>query len=138
MTSIDIVPAGNQLYEVEVSDDTGTSRHHVGMPDRLLADIDLDDDVAAQDAVRVAVEFLVEREGRDRLAGEIDLGSATERYPELVQQLASGARARASRQTPPPGLHDADPDAPTGDRRLVAEVEQEQRAGEASRPFPHR
>ncbi|TVR22100.1 MAG: hypothetical protein EA387_09240 [Nitriliruptor sp.] len=137
MTSIDIVPAGIQLYEVEVSDDSGTSRHHVGMPDRLLAELDLDD-VAAQDVVRVAVEFLVEREGRDRLAREIDLGSTTERYPELEEQLTSAARARASRQTPPPGLHDADPDAPTGDRRLVAEVEQEQRAGEASRPFPHR
>ncbi|GEM_PF-5093139 len=137
MTSINIVPAGNQLYEVEVSDDTGTSRHEVGIPDRLLAELDLAD-VAVQDVVRVAVEFLVEREGRDRLAREIDLGSATERYPELVEQLTSGSRVRPSRQTPPPGLHDAEPDEPTGDRRLVAEVEQEQRSGEASRPFPHR
>lgn len=133
MTRIDVTPAGNQLYQVDIEDREGRSQHEVGVPDALLMRLDVRG-LAMHDVVQAAVEFLLEQVERQDLGAEIDLGVEAERYGDFDEQVPARARQRASSAAPPTGLHTKDPDAPTGNERLVAEVEEEQRQGQASSP----
>jgi hypothetical protein len=132
VTRIDVTPAGNQLYQVDIEDQEGTSQHEVGVPDALLMRLDVRG-LAMHDVVHAAVEFLIEQVGRDDLDADIDLGVEAERYERFEEEVPARARERASAE-PQTEEGSTDPDAPTGDERLVAEVQQEQREGRASRP----
>lgn len=131
MTAIDIVPAGNQLYEVEISDQDGTSRHEVSVADSFLDELDTDG-VAAQDLIFAAVAFLTDREGHHELDDRIELSQVADRYEGFRDRIADLARQRT--------LHEArreDPSEasqPSGDERLLDEVRREQQAGEVSQP----
>jgi hypothetical protein len=133
MTRIDVTPAGNQLYQVDIEDEEGSSQHELGVPDALLMRLDVRG-LAMHDVVHVAVEFLVEQVGRQQLDAEIDLGNEAARYESFDEEVPARARERASSVEPPTGMGTSDPDAPTSNERLVAEVQQEQRDGRASRP----
>ncbi len=133
MTRIDVTPAGNQLYQVDIEDRDGRSQHEIGVPDALLMRLDVRG-LAMRDVVHAAVEFLVEQVGRDGLGAEVDLGVEAERYDGFDEEVPVRARERASADEPPTGMRTTDLDAPTGNERLVAEVEEEQRQGQASRP----
>jgi hypothetical protein len=130
MTAIDVIPAGNQLYEVEVRDGDGTSTHQVSVADHFLEELDVDG-VAAQDLVFAAVAFLADREGHHELDDRIELADLADRYEGFTDRIADLARQRtlqeARRQGEPA-------DEPTGDERLLEEVEREQRDGDVSQP----
>jgi hypothetical protein len=130
---IDVTPTGNQLYQVEIEDQGGRSQHELGVPDALLMRLDVRG-LAMHDVVHAAVEFLVEQVGRQHLDAEIDLGDEAERYESFDEAVPARARELASSVEPPTGMGTTDPDAPTSNERLVAEVQQEQRDGQASRP----
>jgi hypothetical protein len=134
-TVIDVTPAGNQLYQIDLRDATGTSRHEIGLPDALLERLELTD-VAASEVLVAAVELLLDREGRHGLDREVDLAAALDRNEELLDELPARIRERA--EAAPPTLDTPSADRSTSDDRLVAEVKEEQRAGEVSSQDPHR
>jgi len=134
-TGIDVTPTDNQLYEVDIEDATGASRHEVGLPDALLDRLELHE-VAATDVLVAAVELVLDRVGRHALDREVDLASFLDRYPELVDQIPARVRERDLAQPPTPETAPAD--EPSQQDRLVAEVEHEQEAGQASSQDAHR
>lgn len=134
-TGIDVIPGENQLYEVDIEDATGASRHEVGLPDELLDRLELRE-VAAAEVLVAAVELVLDRVGRHGLDREVDLASFLDRYPELVDQIPARVRERDAAQ--PPTLDTAPADEPTQHDRLLAEVGHEQQAGQASNQDPHR
>ena len=130
MTAIDVIPAGNQLYEVEVHDADGTSTHQVSVADDFLESLDADG-VAAQDLVFAAMAFLADREGHHELDDRIELAELAERYEGFTDRIADLARQRTLQEA---RRADEPSDEPTGDERLLEEVEQEQRDGDVSQP----
>lgn len=132
MTAIDVFPAGNQLYRVEIRDDDGTSSHEVTVPDDLVAGLDTRN-VAIQDLVFAAVAFLTSREGHHELDDRIDLSEVAGRYEGFTARIADLARQRAEQQATRDEREHGDEQL-SGDERLLAEVEQEQRAGQATPP----
>jgi hypothetical protein len=128
MSTIDVTAAGDQRYQVDIRDDEQVTDHDVGVPDELVARLDTDG-LAMRDIVAAAVEFLIGREGRDGLDHEIDLGEVARRHPDLLQVVPQRARELAAQPDAPPRDETRD-----SDERLIAEVEREQEAGEASEP----
>lgn len=136
MTAIDVTPAGNQLFQVDVKDADGDSRHEVSVSDDLLMKLDTDG-LALQDIVFASVQFLTSRQDRVDLPPRIDLGEVAERYDDFTEQVPELARARASDDAPPHGSRAtqelADEDQPlTGRERLIAETKEAQANGQAS------
>jgi hypothetical protein len=136
MTTIDVTPAGNQLYQVDLEDANGVSRHEVGLPDALLDRMDLEG-VAAREVLVAAVELLLDRVGRDGLDREVDLASAADQYDGLVDQIPARVRERADAAPPTLDTDPAERQRKSHDR-LVAEVEREQHSGQTSTQDPHR
>lgn len=134
-TGIDVTPTDNQLYQVDIEDATGASRHEIGLPDELLDRLQLRE-VAAKDVLVASVELVLDRVGRHALDREVDLAAYLDQYPELADQIP--ARVREREQAQPPTLDTAPADEPTQHDRLTTEVEQEQEAGQASTQDPHR
>ena len=131
MTAIDVVPAGNQLYEVEVHDEDGTSTHQVTVPDEFLGELDTEG-IAAQDVVFAAVAFLTDREGHHELDDHIDLATMADNYEGFADRIADLARQGTLREARREGQPEEP--APSGDERLLQEVREEQRDGEVSQP----
>jgi hypothetical protein len=131
MTAIDVVPAGNQLYEVEVRDSDGTSTHQVSVADDFLASLDTEG-IAAQDVVFAAIAFLTDREGHHELDERFDLTEMADRYEGFADRIADLARQGTLQQARREGQ--PEPSEPTGDERLLQEVREEQRAGVVSQP----
>ncbi len=131
MTSIDVVPAGNQLYEVEIRDEDGTSTHQVSVADSFLDHLD-SEGVSAQDLVFAAVAFLADREGHHELDDRIELAEVAERYEGFTDRIADLAHQGILQQARREG--EAEESAPSGDERLLQEVREEQRQGEVSQP----
>lgn len=131
MTAIDVVPAGNQLYEVEISDQDGTSRHEVSVADSFLDELDTDG-VAAQDLIFAAVAFLTDREGHHELDDRIELSQVADRYEGFSDRIADLARQRTLHEARREGP--SEESQPSGDERLLDEVRREQQAGEVSQP----
>ena len=130
MTAIDVIPAGNQLYEVEVRDADGTSTHQVSVADHFLEELDAEG-VAAQDLVFAAMAFLADREGHHELDDRIELADLADRYEGFTDRVADLARQGTLREA---RRADKPSDEPTGDERLLQEVEREQRDGKVSQP----
>ena len=136
MTAIDVTPAGNQLFQVDVKDADGDSRHEVTVPDDLLMKLDTDG-LAMQDIVFASVQFLTSRQDRADLPPSIDLAEVADRYDDFTEQVPELARARASEDGPAHGSRAqqelADEDQPlTGRERLIAETKEAQANGQAS------
>ena len=137
MPTIHVTPAGEQLYEVELQDVDGDSRHTVSVEDPLVEQI-ATDEMSMQDVVIAAMEFLTARVPRPELDRDISLATVAERYPGFVEQVPARARVLAQQMTAPPTDDEGAADAPTGDARLLAEVREEQAAGEVSQGRRHR
>ena len=133
MAAINVIPTGNQLYQVEIDQAGETSTHELTIPDDLFTHVDTQV-VSMQDVALAAVDQLVSLEGRDALDHHIDLGAAAARYDEFLERVTAEAEQRATTTTPPDGWQVTDADAPSGDERLLAEVRAEQEAGQVSRP----
>jgi hypothetical protein len=129
MSTIQVTPAGNQLYEVEISDPEGTTTQHTVTLGDELVDRVATDDVPMQDVVVAAMEFLTGRESRETLDREIDLAAVADRYEGFVEEVPARARILADRE---PSHPVDEPERPTGDDRLLAEVKEEQADGDAS------
>lgn len=137
MTAIDVTPAGNQLFQVDVKDADGDSRHEVAVSDDLLMKLDTSG-LALQDIVFASVQFLTSREDREDLPPRIDLAEVAERYDDFTEQVPELARARTTDDEPPTGTRAkqelAEEDQPlTGRERLIAETKEAQANGQASR-----
>jgi hypothetical protein len=132
MTAIDVTPAGNQLYAVDIRDEDGSSSHTVTVPDHFLERLDTDG-VAVQDLVFAALAFLTAREGHHELDEQVDLAEVAERYEGFTERISDLARQRTLQ-----GVDDDTRDAqrPSGDERLLAEVRREQREGDVTPPDP--
>lgn len=136
MTTIDVTPAGNQLFQVDVKDADGDSRHEVTVSDDLLMRLDTGG-LALQDIVFASLQFLTSREDRQDLPPRIHLAEVAERYDDFVDRVPELARARASDDQPMHGSRArqelADEDQPlTGRERLIAETKEAQANGQAS------
>ena len=133
MPVIEVTPAGNQLYLVDLRDGR-SSRHEVVLPTPLIERLDTEG-VAMRDVVVAAIEFLIDRDGRDTLPAAIDLGEVAReesdgRFVDHLQTRAHQVTDSAPPREGPPGT---DPSQPSGDDRLLAEVQQDQADGAASR-----
>lgn len=137
MTAIDITPAGNHLYQVDISDGDGESHHELTVPDDLVERWQIDE-IAMNDVVLAAVDLLVARDGRQSLDERIDLADVAVEDPELIERIPEHAHQRATEQSTPSNLHRTDPDEPSGDERLLEEVKQEQAEGSVSSPEDRR
>ncbi len=129
MTAIDVTPAGNQLYSVEIRDEDGSSSHTVTVPDHFIEQLDTDG-VSVQDLVFAALAFLTSREGHHELDEQVDLAEVAQRYEGFTERIGALARQRTLQ-----GIEadtDDGEDHPTGDDRLLAEVEQEQERGDVT------
>jgi hypothetical protein len=128
MTAIDVTPAGNQLYSVDIRDEDGSSTHTVTVPDQFLDQVNTDG-VSVQDLVFAALAFLTSREGHHELDEQVDLAEVAERYEGFTERIAALARQRTLQGAQDTGTGD---ERPSGDDRLLAEVKQEQREGEVT------
>jgi hypothetical protein len=135
MTAIDVTPAGNQLFQVDIRDEEGESRHQISVPDGLMDQLDTDG-LAMQDLILASVDFLTTRESRQDLDPSISLGDVAERYDDFTEAVPAMARERATTEGQPTGYRaEGQTDEPTlsGDDRLLAEVRDEQAEGQAAR-----
>ena len=131
MATVNVTPAGNRLFQVEIHDETGQSSHEVGVPDGFAARAGVED-AAMQDVVLAAVRYLLERRDRSEIEGAFSLQDIAENYPDFTESMSRRVADIATGQTPPTNLHVADEDRPDADERLVEQVRAEQAAGEAT------
>lgn len=107
MAKIDVTPAGNDLYRVEVTDEQGTSSHDVTIPDGYPDQIGVGD-VAHSDLVFESFRFLLEREPKEQIMGRFELPVIARYFPEYEDTIGDRVGAAGDRdQQPPPG--DGDP-----------------------------
>lgn len=87
MAAIEITPIGSAEFQVEVTDDEGTSTHRVtvpaGYPDRL----GMPDGVALQDLVRESFRFLLEREPKEQILRTFELDAIESYFPDYPDQI---------------------------------------------------
>lgn len=132
---VEIVPGGNQLFQVTLEGPDGSSQHEVTVPDGLVEDLLGDEaaDHSLRDVVWAAMQWQLEQEHRQDVPSTLSLqelrgvGDFDQRVPALV-------RDRTSTVAP---THQQHQDGRTGtdsDDRLVQEVRDEQDTGEASSP----
>ncbi|MDX1657358.1 MAG: hypothetical protein R3343_00920 [Nitriliruptorales bacterium] len=135
---MNVTPAGNNLYQVEIEvdggDDTQDSIVEVAIPDGFLDDLALDGDASPQDVVLEAVRFVLDRtEQPDELAPRLSLDDLAERHPGFTERLD-----RRFADDPETGTgsthaqHTAEREREDADDQLVAEVREEQAEGQAS------
>ncbi len=101
MASIEVTPIGSAEFQVEVTDDAGTSVHRVVVPAGYLGDLGLED-ATMSDVVHESFRFLLEREPRDAILREFELPVIARYFPEYPDQLP--ARLRRGE----PGQHAGD------------------------------
>lgn len=93
MAKIDVTPAGNDLYRVEVTDEQGTSSHDVTIPDGYPDEIGAGD-VAHSDLVFESFRFLLEREPKEQIMGRFELPVIARYFPEYEDEI--GGRVSGS------------------------------------------
>lgn len=89
MADINITPAGNQLFEVDIETRNRARTIEVAVPDGFMSRIEVDDDVdlSMQDVVQASVEFALEREGVDGVDGRLSLGEYAEQWPGFTESV---------------------------------------------------
>ena len=131
MATVNVTPAGNKLFQVEIHDETGDSTHEVGVPDGFPARVGVED-AALQDVVLAAVRYLLERRDRDQLENRFSLQDVAESYPDFTESVSRRVKDIATGMTPPTDMHVADEERVDADERLVEQVREEQEAGQAT------
>lgn len=87
MAKIEVTPAGNRLFRVEIEDDAGRSEHEVTVPDGYAEQLGAGD-VALQDLVRESVRFLLEREPKESILSSFALSDIPGYFPEYEDEIA--------------------------------------------------
>lgn len=104
MANIDITPAGNDLFRVEITDGGGTSTHQVSIPDGYPHQLGVGD-VSHQDLVFASIRFLLERESKEQIMSEFALPVIARYFPDYENEIADrvGRLGGGSGQPPPDG-----------------------------------
>ena len=131
-TTIDVTPAGNGLFQVDLRDDAGESTHEVAVPDTFARRFEDDEEVALKDVVLAAVEWRLDHEGREDLPPSFSLADLE--GDDAQQRIAEIARSRATGVSPATGEQRGERTSTDSDERLVEQVKQEQADGEVSSP----
>lgn len=104
MATIDVTPAGNNLFQVQVTDEQGSSSHEVAIPDGYPQELGVED-VPLQDLVFESFRFLLEREPREQILGTFELPVIARYFPEYEDRIGDrvGAAADRDQRSPPAG-----------------------------------
>lgn len=86
MASIEVTPAGNDLFRVEVTDGRGTSTHEVTIPDGYPEELGAAD-VPHTDLVFESFRFLLEREPKEQIMGRFELPVIGRYFPEYEDTI---------------------------------------------------
>lgn len=132
---VDITPGGNQLFQVVLEDEAGTSEHEVAVPDGLAEDLLGEEagDHSLRDVVWAAMQWQLGQEDREEIPGTLSLqelrgvGDFDQRVPAIVRQ-------RTTNMAPTQQQHHPERAGTSSDQRLVEQVRREQEAGEVSSP----
>lgn len=89
MANLNVTPAGNQLFEVDIETRNRARTIEVAVPDGFMGRIELDDDrsFSMQDVVKASVEFALEREGIDGIPGNVTLDRFADRWPGFTESI---------------------------------------------------
>lgn len=87
MASIDVTPIGSAEFQVEISDEQGTSAHRVVVPAGYLDELGLGD-ATMQDVVHASFRFLLQREPKEQILREFRLDVIPRYFPEYPQEVA--------------------------------------------------
>jgi hypothetical protein len=85
MADIVIRAAGDREFDVEVSDGGRRTMHHVTVPDSLVEQFGMHDDV--ERLVRESFRFLLEREPASSILARFSLSDISRYFPEYTQEL---------------------------------------------------
>lgn len=91
MANLEITPAGNQLFQVDIETRNEARTIEVAVPDGFMDRLDVEGDPSMQDVVQATVEFVLEREGIDGIDGvdgEIRLDRFADRHPDLISSIS--------------------------------------------------
>lgn len=93
MASIEVTPIGSAEFQVEVTDEQGTSTHRVVVPAGYLGRLGLED-ATMSDIVHASFRFLLTKEPKEDILREFEL-DAIERYfddypAEIQRRVSSG------------------------------------------------
>lgn len=135
-TSLNVTPAGNNLFQVEVQDSRPETTNHtsfeVSVPDGFVDDLALEEGAATQDVVLEAVRFVLDRtDDPDQIDGRLDLYELAEQYPGFTESLGR-AVDRGQGSAPTDQQHTATRSQQSSDERLVEETRQAQADGNAT------
>lgn len=107
MANIDVTPAGNDLYRVEITDDQGMSSHEVTIPDGYADELGAGG-VPHTDLVFESIRFLLEREPKEQIMGRFELPVIARYFPDYEDTIGDRVSSAGDRgQQPPP--RDGDP-----------------------------
>ncbi|MDX1622077.1 MAG: hypothetical protein R3320_13855 [Nitriliruptorales bacterium] len=137
-TSLNVTPAGNNLFQVEIEQTTGEETREavveVAVPDGFLDDLALEGDAGPQDVVLEAVRFVLDRTDHpDELEPRMSLDDVADQYPGFTESLGrrfNGAADKGSGTVHE--QHIEDRTSQDSDDRLVEQVREEQAEGQAS------
>ncbi len=132
---VEIVPGGNQLFQVTLENPEGTSQHEVAVPDGLAEELLGDEaaDHSLQDVVWAAMQWQLEQESREEVPATLSLGELRG-VGDFDQRVPALVRDRTTGMSPTHRQHQDDRAGTNSDERLVEEVREEQRTGDASIP----
>lgn len=93
MARIDVTPIGSAEFQVEVTDDEGTSTHRVVVPAGYLGELGLED-ATTSDVVHESFRFLLTKEPKEQILRDFEL-DVIERYfgdypSEIQQRVTTG------------------------------------------------
>jgi len=89
MTDFDIAAAGEHVYDVTTTDDSGGStKHRVTVPQRLMSDLGI---AASQEPVlvRASMRYLLEREPASSVLASFSLDDITRYFPGYPDEIVT-------------------------------------------------
>jgi hypothetical protein len=90
MADIVIRPLGDREFDVELNDAGRRTTHRVTVPEPLVAELGVQDDVAR--LVRESFGFLLERESASSILSRFSLTDISRYFPEYHEELAGRLR----------------------------------------------
>jgi hypothetical protein len=87
MAAIDVTPIGSAEFQVEVTDDQGTSEHRVTVPAGYPAELGVAGGVSLADLVRESFRFLLEREPKEQILRTFELDVIERYFPEYRERI---------------------------------------------------
>lgn len=86
MGEIKVVPAGERRFDVEVNDESSSSRHDVTVEQSTLDQLGVGEGDAPE-LVRRSFEFLLEREPKESILSSFELSVIGRYFPEYPDEI---------------------------------------------------